>query len=148
MIAVKKFSPDMQRAVGRFLNEVFPESGKVFEPETRHAAFADIERSFIGFWCLLDGDCVIGTVAVKKLGDKACELKGLYVYERFHGRGLGFRLAETAVNFAMDGGFEKMYLDTMSKHEKAVRLYERMGFRRTVRYNDNEKADLFMMKEL
>ncbi|MCR4794461.1 MAG: GNAT family N-acetyltransferase [Ruminococcus sp.] len=148
MIALRPFSPDMQEAVMRFLSQVFPESGKVFEPEGRHAAFADIERNFVGFWCLTDGDEVIGTVAVKKLSNEVCELKGMYLFNKYHGQGLGRRLAEAAIDFARKMGFGKMVLDTISTYEKALRLYKKLGFAPTERYNNNEKADIFMSKIL
>lgn len=148
MFEIREYSADMKDKVLAFLSRAFPESGKTFEPEGRHCAFADIERNFIGFWCLFGNDDIIGTVAVKKLSETDCELKGLYVYEKFHGMGLGHRLAETAVTFAKCSGFERIVLDTISTYEKALRLYEKMGFRRIERYNDNEKADVFMMKEL
>ena len=148
MFELKAFEPAMHDKVTEFLTAVFKESGKIFEPHGRHSAFADISENFIGFWCMLEDDAVIGTVAVKRLNASECELKGLYVYEKYHGRGLGYKLAVTAVDFAVKHGFEKMYLDTMAKHEKALRLYEKMGFRLTEKYNDNEMAEIFMVKEL
>lgn len=148
MFEIKEYSADMKDKVLVFLSKVFIESGKSFEPEGRHCAFADIGRHFAGFWCLFRNDDVIGTVAVKKLSDTDCELKGLYVYKEFHGMGLGRKLAETAVDFARSKGFDKILLDTISTYEKAIRLYEKMGFRCIERYNSNERADVFMMKEL
>ena len=148
MFEIRKYSADMRGKVLAFLGSVFPESGKPFEPEGRHSAFSDIEWNFAGFWCLFDEDDIIGTVAVKRLSDTDCELKGLYVYEKHHGMGLGRRLAETAVDFARDSGFERIVLDTVSTYDKALRLYKKMGFRTIDRYNNNERADVFMMKEL
>lgn len=148
MPVIKPFSPQMQGAVVQFLSEVFPESGKVFEPEGRHVAFADIERNFIGFWCLFDDEQLIGTVAVKRLSENVCELKGMYIYKKYHRQEFGRRLAETAVNFAREMGFGKMVLDTVSTYENAMRLYEKLGFVPTERYNDNQKADVFMSMEL
>lgn len=138
----------MQETVIQFLRNVFPESGKALEPEGRHAAFADIDGNFAGFWCLFDGEDLIGTAAVKKLDETVCELKAMYLYKRYHGKGLGRRLAETALSFARDTGFEKMVLDTVSTYERAIRLYEKLGFRLTERYNDNNIADVFMALEL
>lgn len=138
------YTDDMQERVVEFLTKVFPESDKSFEPDGRHSAFADIERNFMGFWCAFDGKDIVGTVAVKKISDTVCELKGLYVYEKYHGQKIGYRLAETAVKFAKDQGFGKIVLDTMIRHDKALRLYEKMGFRRCERYNDNDKAEIFM----
>ena len=148
MPVIKPFSLHMQGEVINFLTNVFPESGKVFEPEGRHAAFADIERNFIGFWCLFDDEQLIGTAAVKRLSDDVCELKGMYIYKKYHGQGFGRRLAETAVELAKKKGFGKMVLDTVSTYENAIRLYEKLGFAPTERYNNNEKADIFMSKIL
>ena len=148
MTEIKIYSSDMRERVHDFLGRVFIESSKNFEPEGRHSVFADIDRNFIVFLCLFDGDNIIGTSAVKKLSDRDCELKGLYLYKEYQGRGLGFKLADTAVEAARSFGFERMYLDTMSGYDSAIRLYEKMGFVRTERYNDNERADVFMMKSL
>ena len=148
MITIKSFSADMQRSVCEFLADVFPESGKVFEPLGRHASFADIEHNYMGFWCAVDDEKIIGTVGVKKLGDTLCELKAMYLFREYHGRGLGRRLAETAVNFARSSGFGSIVLDTVSTYENALALYKKMGFQRIERYNDNERADVFMSKQL
>ena len=144
MYEIKDFSSDMQQDVNEFFTNVFPESGKSFEPEGRHAAFADIEHNFVGFWCLFDDKKLIGTVAVKKLSDTECELKGLYLYEKYHGQKLGYRLAKTAVDIAGEMGFSVMKLDTISTYDRAMRLYQQIGFVPTERYNDNQKADVFM----
>ncbi|WP_333860533.1 hypothetical protein [Clostridium sp.] len=37
-----------------------------------------------------------------------------------------------------------MYLDTLSSSERAIKLYQKNGFVKTVRYNDNMAADVFM----
>ena len=144
MYEIKKFSADMQQDVNEFFTNVFPESGKAYEPEGRHALFADAEHNFIGFWCLFYYDKLIGTVAVKKLSDTECELKGLYLYEKYHGQKLGYRLAKTAVDIAGEMGFSVMKLDTISTYDRAVKLYRQIGFVPTERYNDNQKADIFM----
>ncbi|WP_303788124.1 GNAT family N-acetyltransferase [Ruminococcus flavefaciens] len=148
MTEIKEFSADMQEAVIQFLRNVFPESGKALEPEGRHAAFADIDGNFAGFWCLFDGEDLIGTAAVKKLDETVCELKAMYLYKSYHGMGLGRKLAETAISFAKKNDFGEMVLDTVSTYERAIRLYEKLGFRLTERYNDNNIADVFMALEL
>ena len=41
-----------------------------------------------------------------------------------------------------------MYLDTLSSSKKAIRLYEKTGFVKTERYNDNYMAEIFMILKL
>lgn len=37
-----------------------------------------------------------------------------------------------------------MYLDTLSTSKEAIRLYKKIGFVDTKRYNENKIADVFM----
>ncbi len=97
---------------------------------------------------MFDNDKVIGAVAVKELDAASCELKSLYLLERYHGKGYGKRLLGKAVAYAKELGYRKMYLDSLSTSTKAVALYRRAGFVDTERYNQNERSDVFMVLEL
>ena len=46
---IVKYNDRMLSGVMDFFSKVFPESGKVFEPQGRHTVFADIENIFVGF---------------------------------------------------------------------------------------------------
>ncbi|KAI4826599.1 hypothetical protein KUCAC02_030042 [Chaenocephalus aceratus] len=43
--------------------------------------------------------------------------------------GLGFKLAQTVVDFCKERGFSKVVLETSSIQTAAVSLYEKLGFR-------------------
>ncbi len=131
-----------------FLEKCLPESGRALDVNGRHSFYLDIENCFEGFWCMFDAEGVIGAVAVKKLNDTDCELKSLYLLEKYHGRGYGRRLLEKAIDFAKASGFEKMYLDSLSTSTKAIMLYRRAGFTDVEKYNQSERSDVFMMLEL
>lgn len=142
------FEKRMEETVFSFLAECFPESGKTFEINGRHSFYKDISGYFELFLCLFCNEELIGTVAVKRLSDKDCELKSLYLYKAYHGRGLGYKLLAEAVRFAEYKGYRSMYLDTVSTSARALSLYRRAGFKDTPRYNDNQKADIFMVLDL
>ena len=91
---------------------------------------------------------MVGTSALKDLGSGKCELKALYLDEKYHSRGFGRQLAQTAIDFAREKGFSEMYLDCMSSSVGAIKLYERLGFHKTERYNKNFFADIFMKMAL
>ena len=80
----------------------------------------------------------VGCVAVRPLDGGDCEMKRLYVRPDARGTGLGRRLAETAIQFAVDRGYARMKLDTISTEmATAVRMYRALGFRETEAYYAN-----------
>ena len=138
------YNESLKDEVFVFTDRCFLELGKSFEPDGRHSFYNDIENEFDCFWCVLSEDKVTGTVAVKPFDDKTAELKAMYLSKELRGKGLGHKLLDIAVQYSKEKGYKRMVLDSMSKYESALRLYEKYGFRRISRYNDNNKADVFM----
>ena len=75
------------------------------------------------------GDEVTGGVAMKDLRDGSCEMKRLYVPDRFQGHGTGRLLVRALIEAATDDGFRLMRLDTGEQNTEAIAMYESMGFR-------------------
>lgn len=92
------------------------------------------------FLALVDGE-IAGCVAYKRIGETACEMKRLYVRERYRKVGLGRRLAEKAIEDAGETGYSWMYLDTVERYHAAVHLYESMGAERVEPYYENPLED-------
>ena len=68
-----------------------------------------------------------------------------YLLNVYHGKGLGRKLFDFALNEAKQAGFVEIYLDTIKANSKrAIEIYERAGFTYTEKYNDNPVADGFM----
>ena len=72
---------------------------------------------------------IVGCVAVKRVDEKRCEMKRLFVDVSAHGRGVGKALAEAAVERGKALGYETMMLDTGPKQIEAQTLYRKLGFR-------------------
>lgn len=85
----------------------------------------------------LDGEKIVGCVAVRKLADGECEMKRLFVRPEARGKGLGRKLAHEIIKTARELGYSLMRLDTLDKLPKAMHLYEALGFRRTEPYYEN-----------
>lgn len=75
------------------------------------------------------GGAVVGAVALKDLGDGACEMKRLYVSQEARGVGAGRSLTLAVVAEGRRLGYQVMRLDTVPElMPEANALYRRMGF--------------------
>ena len=95
----------------------------------------------------LDGDEVVGTVALKHQGDQVFELTKMAVTSDYQGRGLGRQLLCAAVRRFADLGGKTLYLESHSSLTPAINLYESAGFRHEAppRPSEYERADVYMV---
>lgn len=147
-VKLVQYEEKYKQSVFDFTDRCFTELGKRFDPSGKHYFYNDINDSFEVFYCLVDQDMVVGTVALKKIDEKTVELKALYLHKDYRGKGLGSLLMSVSVNEAKTRGFKRIVLDSMLKYEDALKLYEKFGFEKIDRYNDNAMAEVFMKMDL
>ena len=81
-------------------------------------------------------------------GLRVAEIKRMWVHESWRGAGLGSRMLRHLEDLARDAGFRRVALDTNGALVEAIALYDRSGYARTERYNDNPYAEAFFLKDL
>lgn len=79
---------------------------------------------------------IVGCGAYRRRSDDFCEMKRLFVPDRFRGHGTGRKLCEAIFASAKADGFKTMRLDTADQMSEAVALYEAIGFKRCAPYNE------------
>jgi GNAT superfamily N-acetyltransferase len=75
-----------------------------------------------------------GCVALKQIMPHSCEMKRMFVYEKFRGLGVGKRLAAEIIVQARTLGFKNMKLDTSFRQLEAQKLYQSLGFKTCLPY--------------
>ena len=89
-------------------------------------------------WIALQNGIIVGTVSAVAKGD-ALYIRSMAVDPMMRGGGSGSALLKCVEEFAVQEGFKCLFLSTTPFLTRAIRLYEKHGFRP----NDDGPHDLF-----
>ncbi len=124
--------------LARMIRQVFkehdaPEIGTVFSDPTTDDLYGLFRLNKSVLWVAeLDGiplGCC-GIYPTEGLENNCVELVKYYLAESERGRGTGRRLMELCIASARELGYRKLYIESMPQFSKAVRIYEKLGFRK------------------
>jgi DNA-binding MarR family transcriptional regulator/GNAT superfamily N-acetyltransferase len=130
-VEVLRYSPryknDFQQLNYEWLNKYF----KVEEEDEK--ILSNPEDSIINkggeiFFARIENE-IIGTCAAIKVDKYTYELAKMAVTEKAQGKQAGKKLALAVIGFAYSKGAKSVILETSSKLQQAIRLYELIGFK-------------------
>ena len=130
---------------------MFAEVGEMYEPGLPQGPTAHPEELSPpggGFVVLTEDGRLVAGGGVKRLDDRACETKRMYVVSEARGRGIGRELLAALEALARDLGYTVARLDTGAKQPRARRIYERAGYQSIADYNGNPYAAFWGEKRL
>lgn len=92
------------------------------------------------FWVALDGEQVIGTVAVFENTPKKANVKRLFLLKQYRGKGFGKMLLLQALDHCRKQDFQEVTLITSSYAKDAQRLFHQNSFQKTDKIFDFDKS--------
>lgn len=108
-------------------------------PETVAQRFATMQV----FVLELPGAGIVGTIASAAAGDGTGHIRGMAVHPDFQGKGAADQLLHAAEAALRAAGCTRVTLDTTAPLQRAIRFYERNGYRATGHVDDFYGMELF-----
>jgi DNA-binding MarR family transcriptional regulator/GNAT superfamily N-acetyltransferase len=142
-------SPEARRAVAQYFAELdrrFPTGFDVAAAES--ADLADPDLHPVVFVVATSEGAPVACGGVRELEPGLGEIKRMWVHDAWRGAGLGSRLLRHLEGVAVTMRHREVRLDTNGTLTEAIAMYERAGYRRIERYNDNTYAEAFFVKTL
>ncbi len=101
------------------------------------------------FFCASCEGELAGCAGIRRLSDTCCEMKRLFVYPHFSGRGIGRLLCTRLIQVAGELGYRHMRLDTIARLDRALALYRKLGFYQIEQYRENpDPTAIFMQLDI
>ncbi|MCS5489791.1 GNAT family N-acetyltransferase [Algoriphagus limi] len=105
--------------------------------------FAELEGKIIGYLKVNFG------LSQTEIKDKnALEIERIYVQKEFHGKKVGQLLYNKAIELAKEKNIEYVWLGVWKKNQKAIRFYEKNGFKafdkHIFKLGNDEQTDILM----
>jgi GNAT superfamily N-acetyltransferase len=154
MPQIKTYDPAMQPALESCFKACVESLGWEYQPDGRHSDIVNIEEAYMRhgecFWCLFQGDALVGMAAVRCIDsdNRIAELKRLYVLPEYQGNGYGGMFFKYALDYVKEQGYRIVRADTRHDRTASLRLIEKHRFRQIEQYNDNEFAELYFELDL
>jgi putative acetyltransferase len=88
----------------------------------------------------------VGCVGLRRCSDGNAEMKRMFVRPDYQGRGIGWALTRQIITVARQMQYPAIRLDTVPRLDRAIRLYERVGFILIPPYRHNPDPDAVFME--
>jgi putative acetyltransferase len=131
---IRSWEADDRLAAAHLIGSILAEYGLTWEPEGADRDVLQVEQCYqaVGgeFWVVEQQQQIVGTAAYYPIsrGEKAVEIRKMYLASACRGRGLGKFLLHQLEQTIAEKGFQQIWVETASVLKEAVQLYERNGY--------------------
>ena len=131
-----------------------PRIGSAYEDPEINNMYESYQSNRSIYFVVEENNKILGGAGINQLknGDvNICELQKMYFHKSIRGRGIGDKMIELCLNFAVKSNYKKCYIETMPNMVDAQKLYIKKGFE----YIDNplgntghKACPIWMLKNL
>lgn len=131
---IRPWTPADREAAAVVIGDTLAEYGLTWEPSGADRDVLEVEASYIDvggeFWVIEQQGQIVGTAAYYGVerGEKAVEIRKMYLSPTARGKGLGRYLLQELENAIASRGFQVIWIETASVLKEAVKLYESSGY--------------------
>ncbi len=146
-------------ALSEMIKHVFEEHdaplvGTVYSDASTNYLYDVFQQPKSILWVVEINKNVLGCCGVfptDGLPDGHAELVKFYLSKDIRGLGIGKKLMEQSIISATELGYKKLYIESFPQFSKAVRIYEKIGFKKinhALGNSGHTACDIWMVKEL
>ena len=132
MIRLRAFRKTDPRTVKTLVERILKEHGLYRDHLPSLAGLADIAATYRPprgcFLVALKGRDIVGCGGLRPSKSGWAEVNRMYVDRRIRGQGLGRRILDHLVAHARKKRFTRLFLESSTRFERAIRLYASSGF--------------------
>jgi putative acetyltransferase len=127
--------------------------GLVMDPGGTDKDLTDLDESYFnnkGWFEVIENPekKIIGSYGLFKIDNDSCELRKMYLYPEYQGKGLGKKMMNNAVFKAKELGYKEIILETNKLLISAIGLYKKYGFEEFNSSHLSERCNLAMRLKL
>ncbi|MBP0021205.1 MAG: GNAT family N-acetyltransferase [Cyanobacteria bacterium SBLK] len=150
---VRDWESGDRRAASSLIRDVLLEYGLPWEPERSDRDVVEVEECYLNrggeFWVVERLGKIVGTGAYYPLekGNKAVEVRKMYLLPEVRGKGLGRFLLQQLEGAIAQREFQEIWLETATVLKEAVKLYESCGYQ-IATGGETPRCDRLYLKQL
>ncbi len=150
---IRNWQPNDRQIAANIIGYVLAEYNLSWEPEGADRDVLEVEKFYqnIGgeFWVIERQGKILGTSAYYPIqrGNKAVEIRKMYLLPEIRGQGLGKFLLKELENRIAERKFQEIWIETATVLQEAVKLYESNGYLLTTGV-ETKRCDLVYKKVL
>ncbi|MCF6269997.1 MAG: GNAT family N-acetyltransferase [Melioribacteraceae bacterium] len=152
MYKLRDYKKGDESDIFTLLKIALQEYGLSVDPKGTDADIKDIYASYIlpggAFKVLEDNGKIVGSYGLLKISNTTCELRKMYLYPEYKGKGLGKKMMDDLFLTVTSLGFTKIVLETNSSLKEAINLYKKYGFTEYNPEHLSDRCNYAMEKEL